>query len=79
MTEQKDKTAFIKFRLLPGSRASKFMQATVFCGQQEWNDYKTFLTNFLDAFDWEDKANIVRCVIHAVESIQQNMAAKELH
>lgn len=54
------------------------MQKTVFCRPQERNDYKGFITNFLEAFGQKGKANIVKGVIHAVESIQNNVAVREL-
>ncbi len=37
--EQGDKIAFIKSRLLPGSRAFSLMQASMFCNPQENNYY----------------------------------------
>lgn len=73
--EQEDEIAFIKSRLLPGSSSSKLIQATIFCGPQEGNDYKTFVIDFLQTPDLEGEANIAKGIIQAVESTNKNMTA----
>ncbi len=78
ITEDHDKIAFIRSRLLPGSRALLLMQSSAFASSDIGSNYEIFKKNFIKIFGGGNKPSIVRQVAHTVESLQKNASTKPI-
>ncbi len=58
-----DKIAFVRSRLLPGSRAFSLMQASTFTEPQERKNYPEFRSNFLETFGKAEKCSLLKALI----------------
>ncbi|XP_050724403.1 uncharacterized protein LOC127002464 [Eriocheir sinensis] len=78
ITEDHDKIAFIRSRLLPGSRALNLMQSSAFASGDIGVNYEVFKGNFIKIFGGGSKPSIVRQMAHTVESLQKNSSTKPI-
>ncbi len=78
MTEDHDEIAFIRSRLLPGSKALLLMQSSAFATADIGTNCEVFKKNFFKMFGRGNKPSIVRQVAHTVETLQKNASTKAI-
>ncbi len=71
ITEDHDKIAFIRSRLLPGSRALVMMQLSAFASADIGTNYDAFKKNYIKIVWRGNKTSFVRQVAHTVETLQK--------
>ncbi|RUM27773.1 MAG: hypothetical protein DSY32_05095 [Aquifex sp.] len=71
VTDQ-DKIAFIRSRLVTGSRAAGIMRGSAFSAKHTKNNYETFKSNFLQVFGGGSQNTLVTQVAHVVETLKAN-------
>ncbi len=76
ITEDHDKIAFIRSRLLPGSRALLMMRSSAFTHTDIGTNYDAFKKNFTKIFFGGNKTSIVRHIAHTVKTLQKNASTK---
>ncbi len=76
--ENHDKIAFIRSRLLPGSRALLMMQPSAFASVDIGANYNAFKKNFIRIFWGGNKTSIVRQIAHTVETLQKNASTNPI-
>ncbi len=71
--------AFIRSRLLPGSRALLLMQSSAFATADIDTNYQVFKKKIIKIFEGRNKPSIVREVAHTVETLQKNASTKAIY
>ncbi len=72
ITDDHDKIAFIRSRLLPDSRALNLMPSSAFAAGDIGVNYEIFNNNFIKIFLGGSKPSIVRQMAHTVNTLQKN-------
>ncbi len=76
IAEDHDKIAFIRSRLLTGSRELIMMQSSAFNHPDIGTNYNAFKKNFIRFFGAVSKISIVRQIAHTVEALQKKCIQK---
>ncbi len=75
ITEDVDKTSFIRSRLVPGSRALNLIQTSAFNLTDIGSDYEQFKRSFMKVFGDGRREPLVKQGSHTIDTLYSNAAS----